>query len=99
MADTLTAWEVVSEHGETYVYFTASNGKKYQLAKVWAGEDFDSIGNARLIAAAPELLEALEIITARVQGIVPVTANMEESTIWQAIFQANAAIAKARGQS
>lgn len=46
----------------------------------------------------PELLEALETITAKVQGLVPASPNMEENPIWQAIFQANTAIKKARGE-
>lgn len=56
------------------------------------------MANARLIAAAPELLEALEIITQRAQGCLPATSNLEDHPLWQAIINANKAIQKARGE-
>lgn len=41
-----------------FVYADQPDGERYIVAKVWAdGTDYES--NARLVAAAPELLEAL----------------------------------------
>lgn len=50
--------------------------------------------NARLIAAAPDLLEALEAVSAGARMEPPTSETMRA-----AIDQARAAIAKARGQS
>ena len=36
------------------------NGERYMVAKVWAWDDGDYEGTARLVAAAPELLAALK---------------------------------------
>lgn len=41
-----------------FVYATQPNGDKYIVAKVWSGDDGDYESTARLIAAAPQLLEA-----------------------------------------
>jgi hypothetical protein len=43
-----------------WVYATQPNGEKYVVAKVWAGDDGDFEGTARLAASAPELLAALK---------------------------------------
>ncbi len=59
------------------------------------GED-EGEANAQLFAAAPELYDVLLRITDRVQGLIPATPNMEKSPIWQAIFEARAAIDKAK---
>lgn len=55
----------------------------------WRTED-ETFSNARLIAAAPELLEALKLLATLVTGLG-----------WngEAIDQANAAIAKAEGRA
>lgn len=44
-----------------FVYATQPNGEKYIVAKVWAGDDLDYEGTARLVAAAPKLLAALRL--------------------------------------
>ena len=46
--------------------------------------------NARLIAAAPDLLEALEAALRKIEWILPVE--------WDVMRQINAAIAKAKGE-
>lgn len=42
------------------VRFTASNGKTYQIARAFSGESDNCAANAKLIAAAPELLNTLK---------------------------------------
>lgn len=50
-----------------FVYATQPNGEKYIVAKVWAGDDGDFEGTARLIAAAPKLLAACKRMRSLVQ--------------------------------
>ena len=45
-----------------FVYATQPNGEKYIVAKVWAGDDRDYEGTARLVSATPDLLEACELL-------------------------------------
>lgn len=45
-----------------FVYATQPNGEKYIVAKVWAGDDRDYEGTARMVAAAPALLDALKLL-------------------------------------
>lgn len=60
------------------------------IAHVWQNQgDDDREANARLIAAAPELLEALELAHATLLG-----ANMNRSVVGRKV---KAAIAKATG--
>jgi len=65
---------------------------------------FDQEANARLIAAAPELLEALgEAISTLETCDVPEMANEGDTVFWlerqsAAIYKARTAIAKARGE-
>ena len=55
----------------------------------------DDEANARLIAAAPELLEALSCLTA-VVGLTPIKGNLD--ALQEAYDMARAAIAKAKGE-
>lgn len=66
----------------------------WQIADCWHTPDGNGWGNARLIAAAPELLEALRHLT-RLAGGVPtgVTQDMKR----EALKMARAAIEKATG--
>jgi hypothetical protein len=54
----------------------------------------EAAANARLIAAAPELLAALEALLSVYQGFAPWEGEVER----QAEIKARAAIAKARGE-
>ena len=56
----------------------------------------ESEANARLIAAAPELMEALDTLTL-VVGMTPIKGNLE--ALQEAQDMARAAIKKATGQS
>lgn len=53
--------------------------------------------NARLIAAAPELLDALDVLIIQAKGAV--TGNYSAPVVFQAIDRARDAIAKATGQT
>jgi hypothetical protein len=63
------------------------------------GEEMDA--NARLIASAPALLEALEYALADLEGIMPEyePSGDREHPGWQTIEDIKAAIAKAKGGS
>lgn len=56
-------------------------------------DDDEAIANARLIAAAPDLLEALESAQMAIMGY-----THQNAVTLAALFKANAAIAKAKGQ-
>ena len=58
-----------------------------QIAKVWMMRNGEGNANARLIAAAPELLEALKAVTLSTDAVA----------YGAALHQARAAIAKAGG--
>lgn len=81
-----------------FVYADQPNGERYIVAKVWAdnlasglGADYES--NARLIAAAPQLLAACKRMMAMIQEI--------DRTLGRhpgVIFDAMGAIAQAEGE-
>lgn len=83
MTHTPTPWEVVSKFiGPYMIKAKADNNHTVALVA--------DVDNARLIAAAPDLLEALETIMK--YPIIPNTIGYEM------VDTARAAIAKARGQ-
>ena len=61
----------------------------------WDMTDDEAKANARLIAAAPELLEALEWLIANVYSCACTMPTKEEREAWD---KAEAAIAKAKGE-
>jgi len=82
----------------SFVYAPRKKGTDHGqlIAQVTAGEGMNTVENARLIAAAPELLEALEaIMSSHVDpdGLIylPATGSILST-------RARAAIAKARGE-
>lgn len=85
---------------DLYEYGGGVAGDK-PVATVWKGwvnegeVGFPLDANARLIAAAPELLEALSCLTA-VVGLTPIKGNLE--ALQEAYDMARAAIAKAKGE-
>lgn len=79
--------------GNGVVYSRHPNGNPKDICTVsgWAGE---KIANARLIAAAPDLLDALELCLTQLDlEYMPSDESMD------AISGARLAIAKARGES
>lgn len=73
---------------------------KDQIAKAWMTRNGEGLANARLIAAAPELLEALELLAELADGFsvsgVYFTEQIENLV---AVRRAFAAIAKSKGES
>lgn len=65
---------------------------KDQIAKAWMMRNGEGLANARLIAAAPELLEALAEIVSAADG-----AGWDQ--LDPSFSKARAAIAKAKGES
>jgi hypothetical protein len=61
-----------------------------QICKIWQFGDGEGKANAHLIAAAPELYEALELADAALSG-----ANMNMNVVERKV---KAALAKARGE-
>lgn len=91
-----------SERGEGYFVYRMEDGKEKGVTYGGCGccneydDSIDDEKDARLIAAAPELLEALEAFVnynAEANGDVSITSN---DALW---IKAESAIAKARGEA
>ncbi len=75
-------------HGECFI--TSATGKLTIANSVWGADNAEAEANARLIAAAPELLEALK-------GCLASWAN-ENALTYETVEEANAAIEAAERQ-
>jgi hypothetical protein len=103
-------WKIAYSDGSGPEYITASNQSIATLR--WGcscckdtPDSFDDMSeeeqaNAQLIAAAPELLEALEIVAASLDEAISLTDEGKAfNQRWQREYsQARAAIAKAKGE-
>jgi len=65
------------------------------IGLVYGVTDQENIANANLIAAAPELCEALDTLTL-VVGLTPIAGN--KAALQEAVDVARAALKKARGE-
>ena len=81
-------WEVVEQDNNEDIYFIEPN---VAIIERCVNDPSSDIANARLIAAAPDLLEALELIA----STDPVDAALDPQ---RAMRVAKAAIAKALGE-
>ena len=87
-------WSVEIDHSSNAPEFirTHVDGEMYDLASVLCDETGNATANARLIAAAPELLAALE-------GLLQYTGGWDETDPTHPVVIARAAIAKAKGEN
>lgn len=95
MSHTPGPWEVTS--GGNYaneVSVKGKNGKHLVIARVCASKRgfFEARANARLMAAAPEMLEALEVI------MTALTVSHHGASLYAIRDIARRAILKAKGQ-
>lgn len=85
-------WEVENYHCDDYSFVPVTDGKDVVALVVTKGDDEKTLAdNAKLIAAAPELLEALELADSLLAG-----ANMNKDLVEKKV---KAAIAKVRGEA
>lgn len=86
-------WFVWSDHNGVYQVGPSINLK---VASIWKPVLGDAGTNARLLAAAPDLLEALKAL--RLQALQSDLTSAANEWGREAIAMANAAIAKASGE-
>lgn len=84
-----------SDKGWLYTTIIADNSEKPALAIVYGETKQECQANAAVIAAAPELLEALQTVLSRVEHTNIHTPIGEMQDTWQIL---RAAIAKAEGR-
>ena len=93
-------WTIHKQNAYHISYVVRGGKKENQIAQCfnWQDKGFDvnSEANAQLIAAAPELLEALDGLTL-VIGLTPILGNKE--ALQEAMNAARDAIAKAEGRA
>ena len=96
----------VEDAPDSGLIFIRSHPAEVSLANIRKGQDHPNEANARLIAAAPELLEALKAIEGRITKAANAFYVSGKRSDLQAAFdgwkvdaqQARAAIARATGQ-
>ena len=83
-------WVTEQPEGKSYAWVSSSDGASGDLATVWR-DNGNALANARLMAAAPDLLEALrELLSAVQRSVCENSGPAQDSAI--------TAIAKATGQ-
>ena len=82
-------WHTAGEQG------VQIRSAKDQIAKVWTMRGNEWKANARLIAAAPELLEALQEVVPLLETVLAITNDPQPGSVGH---RARTAIAKATGE-
>ena len=77
-----------------YVWVNPIDGCCGEVATAWSTSQGSAEANARLIAAAPDLLESLEMIVSEADSYTARTGK----PVYNWLDQARAAIAKAKGE-
>jgi len=88
---TLGPWVVFDDHPDKVCFHIREDNRFDEIATIYRyrGNPRDTLADARLIAAAPELLEALEAL------VLDESKEYIPTRLWDA---ARAAIAKAKGE-
>ena len=94
-------WSVEVDHSSNSPEFirTYVDGEMYDLASVLCDETGNATANARLIAAAPDLLAAAQCALADFEGILPEFDPEREHPAWETLAELRAAITKATGET
>lgn len=91
-------WRIFeTDHGSKIIGIGSEDGAGVADAGfgLWGGDSDEARANARLVAAAPELLEALKYLVMHCKGL----DRFEGNPINEAIRAGREAIAKAEGRS
>ena len=98
-AHTPAPWAVEIDHRSNAPELIRAyvDGEMYDLASVLCDETGNAAANARLMAAAPELLMAAQCALADFEGILPEFDPEQEHPAWETLAELRAAIAKATG--
>lgn len=101
IAHTPAPWSVEIDHHTAAPEFIRAyvDGEMYDLASVLCDETGNATANARLIAAAPDLLAAAQCALADLEGILPEFDPEREHPAWETLAELRAAITKATGET
>ena len=88
-------WGIIVGDAGPIVFSGAKSNMVAHCIKAWSSEE--RMANARLIAASPDLLEALHFVLTQFEIVLPSSGLTHDER--QSIIKARAAIAKATGET
>jgi hypothetical protein len=88
-------------HHQGHLAVQSDNGRLVAFCGAIARDDeqLENLANARLIAAAPDLLAAAQCALADFEGILPEFDPEQEYPAWETLAELRAAITKATGEA
>lgn len=94
----ITPWKLVRAHSTEYIR-EIKDAQGELIAQICAFDDevIETVANARLMAAAPDLLAALRDLLSRAESELDQTATHDGLANCDALARCRAAIAKATG--